>query len=184
MVLGRLKQFVELWRLYSNIDDQNFPPNARWLLIAGQGMEQDIELGGSPILATHTLQKRLWDKCFGAIVISATLTALNQFNRFNTHSGVPRESEYLRILSPFDFQNNGLLVVPNIENEPNHFEQHTAEIVKYLNKNVNTAKGSLLLGLASFAEGVDLPGDYLTCIFIVKIPFSVPDNPVETTLAE
>lgn len=234
VILGRLEQCVELWRLYSAVDDQNFPPNARWLVVTGQGIEQDIELGGSPILAAHTLRQQLWDKCFGAVVTSATLTALNQFHRFNMRSGVPRESEYLRVLSPFDFQNNGLLVVPNMEHEPNRVEQHTAEIVEYLNKNVNAekgslalfssrrqmeevaqslsaglqeillmqgeqskrvildshksriddGKGSLLLGLASFAEGVDLPGDYLTCVFIAKIPFAVPDDPVEATLAE
>ncbi|MEC8081130.1 MAG: helicase C-terminal domain-containing protein, partial [Pseudomonadota bacterium] len=45
-------------------------------------------------------------------------------------------------------------------------------------------KGSLLFGLASFAEGVDLPGKYLTRVYIAKIPFAVPDDPVEATLAE
>ncbi|OUR73384.1 hypothetical protein A9Q77_05385, partial [Marinomonas sp. 42_23_T18] len=41
-----------------------------------------------------------------------------------------------------------------------------------------------LLGLASFSEGVDLPGKYLTHVVIAKIPFSVPDDPVDATLAE
>jgi ATP-dependent DNA helicase DinG len=234
VILGRLEQSVGLWRLYSTVDDQNYPPNARWLILSGQGMEQDIELGGSPILAANTLRQQLWDKCFGAVVTSATLTALNQFHRFNMRSGVPQESEYLRVISPFDFQTNGLLVVPDMEHEPNRVEQHTAEIIAYLDEHVNIAKGSLvlfssrrqmeevakslsaglqeillmqgeqskrvildshrasidsgkgslLLGLASFAEGVDLPGDYLTCVYIAKIPFSVPDDPVEATLAE
>jgi ATP-dependent DNA helicase DinG len=234
VILGRLEQSVGLWRLYSTVDDQNHPPNARWLILSGQGMEQDIELGGSPILAANTLRQQLWDKCFGAVVTSATLTALNQFHRFNMRSGVPQESEYLRVISPFDFQTNGLLVVPDMEHEPNRVEQHTAEIIAYLDEHVNIAKGSLvlfssrrqmeevakslsaglqeillmqgeqskrvildshrasidsgkgslLLGLASFAEGVDLPGDYLTCVYIAKIPFSVPDDPVEATLAE
>lgn len=234
VILGRLEQCVGLWQLYSTMDDQNYPPNARWLVLSGQGMEQDIELGASPILAANTLRQQLWDKCFGAVVTSATLTALNQFHRFNMRSGVPRESEYLRVLSPFDFQQNGRLIVPLMENEPNRVEQHTAEIVSYLNENVSPekgslvlfssrrqmedvaqslsaglqeillmqgeqskrvildshkakideGKGSLLLGLASFAEGVDLPGDYLTSVFIAKIPFAVPDDPVEATLAE
>ncbi|MEO9275346.1 ATP-dependent DNA helicase DinG [Marinomonas sp. 5E14-1] len=234
VILGRLEQSVSLWRLYSIVDDQNYPPNARWLVLSGQGMEQDIELGGSPILAANTLRQQLWDKCFGAVVTSATLTALNQFHRFNMRSGVPLESEYLRVLSPFDFQENGLLIVPDMENEPNRVEQHTAEIIAYVNKSVDIAKGSLVLfssrrqmeevslslsdklkeillmqgeqskrvildshksriddgkgsllfGLASFAEGVDLPGNYLTRVYIAKIPFAVPDDPVEATLAE
>ncbi|PSL14874.1 ATP-dependent DNA helicase DinG [Marinobacterium halophilum] len=45
-------------------------------------------------------------------------------------------------------------------------------------------KPSIIFGLASFAEGVDLPGRYLTDVFITKLPFSVPDDPVDATMAE
>ncbi len=38
--------------------------------------------------------------------------------------------------------------------------------------------------MASFAEGIDLPGDYLQHVVIVRIPFSVPDDPVDATMAE
>lgn len=37
---------------------------------------------------------------------------------------------------------------------------------------------SVLLGAASFWEGVDIPGDALSCVVIVKLPFGVPDVPV------
>ena len=43
---------------------------------------------------------------------------------------------------------------------------------------------SYLFGLASFAEGVDLPGDYCRHVIIARIPFSVPDNPVDQAVAE
>jgi ATP-dependent DNA helicase DinG len=43
---------------------------------------------------------------------------------------------------------------------------------------------SVIFGLASFAEGVDLPGHYLKDVIITKLPFSVPDDPVDATLAE
>ncbi len=42
----------------------------------------------------------------------------------------------------------------------------------------------MLFGLASFAEGVDLPGAYCEHVVIAKIPFAVPDDPVEAALAE
>lgn len=44
--------------------------------------------------------------------------------------------------------------------------------------------GSILFGLASFAEGVDLPGNYCTNVVIAKIPFAVPDDPREAALSE
>lgn len=234
VILGRLEQAKDLWRLYSLQDDQKFPPNARWLNVIGQGMDQDILLGGSPILAAHTLRMQLWDKCFAAVVTSATLTALNQFNRFNMRSGVPKESEYLRVISPFNFTEKAVLKVPKLQHEPSSVDQHTQEIITYLNENIDietaslvlfssrrqmetvaeslgdklqaillvqgeqskriileshkekidSNKGSLLMGLASFAEGVDLPGKYLTHVVIAKIPFSVPDDPVDATLSE
>jgi ATP-dependent DNA helicase DinG len=51
-------------------------------------------------------------------------------------------------------------------------------------KNIDAGKTSVLFGLASFAEGVDLPGDYCRHVVIAKIPFSVPNDPVEASLAE
>ncbi|KUK36785.1 MAG: ATP-dependent helicase YoaA [Thermacetogenium phaeum] len=37
---------------------------------------------------------------------------------------------------------------------------------------------SVLLATASYWEGVDVPGEALTCVILVKLPFSVPDDPV------
>ncbi len=43
---------------------------------------------------------------------------------------------------------------------------------------------AVLLGTASFWEGVDLPGDLLRCVVVVKLPFPVPDDPVVAGRAE
>ncbi|RLU04120.1 MAG: ATP-dependent DNA helicase DinG, partial [Ketobacter sp.] len=48
----------------------------------------------------------------------------------------------------------------------------------------DAGKHSVLFGLASFAEGVDLPGEYCSCVVIARLPFSVPEDPVDATLAE
>ncbi len=49
---------------------------------------------------------------------------------------------------------------------------------------VDAGEPSYLFGLASFAEGVDLPGDYCRHVIIAKIPFAVPDDPVDEAVAE
>ena len=49
---------------------------------------------------------------------------------------------------------------------------------------IDDGEGSVLFGLASFAEGIDLPGDYLTHVVITRLPFTVPDRPVPAALAE
>jgi ATP-dependent DNA helicase DinG len=40
---------------------------------------------------------------------------------------------------------------------------------------------SIIFGLQSFAEGVDLPGDYCRHVVITKLPFTVPSTPIEKT---
>lgn len=49
---------------------------------------------------------------------------------------------------------------------------------------ISNKQGSVLFGLASFAEGIDLPGELCTHVIIVKIPFSVPNTPIDATYAE
>ncbi|RUS48212.1 ATP-dependent DNA helicase DinG [Cohnella sp. AR92] len=43
---------------------------------------------------------------------------------------------------------------------------------------------SVLLGTSSFWEGVDLPGDALTCLAIVRLPFQPPNHPVNEAKSE
>jgi ATP-dependent DNA helicase DinG len=49
---------------------------------------------------------------------------------------------------------------------------------------VDAHRPSVLFGLASFAEGVDLPDDYCRHVVIVKLPFAVPDDPLDQAMAE
>jgi ATP-dependent DNA helicase DinG len=58
------------------------------------------------------------------------------------------------------------------------------EILRRHRESVDGGDGSIIFGLASFAEGVDLPGDYCRHVVIAKIPFAVPDSPLEAALAE
>ncbi|MDR1961879.1 MAG: ATP-dependent DNA helicase DinG, partial [Gracilibacteraceae bacterium] len=43
---------------------------------------------------------------------------------------------------------------------------------------------SVLLGTGSFWEGIDLIGDSLTCLVMVKLPFLVPDQPLVEARAQ
>jgi len=48
------------------------------------------------------------------------------------------------------------------------------ELLKNFKKNEN----SVLLGTATFWQGIDVPGKSLECVIITKLPFSVPDDPI------
>jgi ATP-dependent DNA helicase DinG len=58
------------------------------------------------------------------------------------------------------------------------------ELIRQHRSRVDEQQKSVIFGLASFAEGVDLPGRYCEHVVIAKIPFAVPDDPVEAALSE
>ena len=51
-------------------------------------------------------------------------------------------------------------------------------------ENFRTGDRRVLLGTRSFWEGVDVPGDPLSCLAIAKLPFSVPSDPIFAARAE
>ncbi|WP_267128985.1 ATP-dependent DNA helicase DinG [Radiobacillus deserti] len=53
-----------------------------------------------------------------------------------------------------------------------------------LKKNFQLNDRAILLGTSSFWEGVDIPGNDLSCLFIVRLPFQPPDHPSYEAKAE
>ncbi|MBD9481857.1 ATP-dependent DNA helicase DinG [Pseudomonas sp. PDM14] len=233
-LLARAQGNWELWTAFTTEDPEDSPPMARWLTLAEGGALFDIEVNASPILAAETLRRNLWNVAYGALVTSATLTALSSFDRFRMRAGLPRAAVTAVVPSPFQHADAGVLRVPDLKADPRDAAAHTAAIIRELpglvqgsrgtlvlfssrkqmqdvfdgldrdwrkrvfiqgnlskqetlNKHkarVDSGEESVLFGLASFAEGVDLPGAYCEHVVIAKIPFSVPDDPVEAALAE
>lgn len=58
------------------------------------------------------------------------------------------------------------------------------EIIGKHRKRIDEGEGSTLFGLASFGEGLDLPGAYLETVVVTQIPFQVPTDPVGSTYAK
>lgn len=230
----RAESNLGLWLSYAAVDPQGKAPLARWLSYTANENFTDIGLSSSPVLAADNLQQRLWDNCAGAVLTSATLSSLGNFDMLKMRAGLPEHTHYLSILSPFDFANSASLVIPKMHCDPSDSEKHTdfivkaiprlvdetgaslmlfssrrqmqdvmhllppawrdlvlcqddfqkSQLVKYHRQRIDKGEGSIIFGLASFAEGVDLPGKYCTHVLIAKIPFAVPNDPIELTLSE
>jgi ATP-dependent DNA helicase DinG len=58
------------------------------------------------------------------------------------------------------------------------------QLVQEHRSRLDRGHGNILMGLATVAEGLDLPGHYCTHVIITTIPFAVPTNPVEQERAE
>ena len=67
-------------------------------------------------------------------------------------------------------------LMQGMESKGNLIAKHKARI--------DAGARSVLIGLSSLAEGVDLPGAYCTTVVIAKLSFAVPTNPLESARAE
>ena len=227
------EQQLALWQAYAKVDAVGEVPMARWLQHWQTPERMDLEISASPILAANLLQENLWKRCYGALLTSATLTALGRFDQLLTHAGLNPISAMLAVASPFDFSQSQVCVpkeavepgpeavfvenlIIGLEAQLNPDEaslvlftsrkvmqlvfegmqDHWQDVIlqqgesskqRLLNQHkqrIDDGEGGVLFGLASFAEGIDLPGDYLTHVVITRLPFTVPDRPVPAALAE
>jgi predicted DnaQ family exonuclease/DinG family helicase len=55
---------------------------------------------------------------------------------------------------------------------------------RQLLKSFEESERPLLLGTATFWEGIDVPGERLSCVIMVRLPFPVPTEPVYAARAE
>lgn len=232
--LGRAEASLSLWKSFAHTQQDDAWPIARWITLLEFNDQVDYELVSSPILASRALEEDLWSRCYGAVVTSATITALNSFERFKYQAGTTDLDHYEIVPSPFDFTNNAVLHIPEFAIEANNAQAHTdnlidnlpdiidtqaaslvlfasrrqmqdvyqdlpheirniilmqgseskQQLIKKHKNRIDNDMGSVIFGLASFAEGIDLPGKYCVHVIIAKIPFAVPDDPLEAALAE
>ena len=58
------------------------------------------------------------------------------------------------------------------------------ELLRLHRRRIDRGDGSVIFGLSSFAEGIDLPGDYCRHVVVVKLPFAVPEDPLMEARSE
>lgn len=230
--LARVQGYHALWHNFIATGTNRAAEFARWS--KHHASADDYELFSSPILVNDILQSQLWDRCAGAVLTSATLTALGKFDRLKLRTGLPDDFESLALFSPFDYQEKAEIRIPRHAPDPKDYQAHDQylidEIPNMLNQKagnlvlfssarqmdevyenldtdwqrrvliqgsrskqrliekhkerIDDGEGSTIFGLASFAEGIDLPGSYCEHVVIAKIPFSVPTAPEEEAFAE
>ncbi|WP_430462394.1 ATP-dependent DNA helicase DinG [Thalassolituus sp. LLYu03] len=233
IMLARAEQLSEALSWLCAQEAEGALPVARWLSKVPFGDSWDIRMSASPIAVADQLRKNLWSRCYGAVVTSATLTALNSFGKLSWETGLPEWATYERVMSPFNYPELGELQPVSLASDPksDQFQGDVeawlkkeidlsrgtlilfssraqleatrdtflsdwydqllcqgflpkAEIVRRHKERIDAGQGSIIFGLASFAEGIDLPGNYVTHVVIVKIPFAVPDDPIQAAISE
>lgn len=144
-MLQRLENLQKLWKMMAKKDNTKGAPQARWIEQL-TGRQPDYLFNSSPIEVGFMLESLLWEKAAGVVLCSATLKALNNFNHFTHQVGLSLTdgSRYLAMNSPFDFENNATLYLPQMKTEPTH-EHFTEELAKKIITLVEDEQASLVL---------------------------------------
>jgi len=58
-------------------------------------------------------------------------------------------------------------------------EMAKKDLIARHKKSIEAGRTSIIFGLASFSEGIDLAGDFCTTVIIPRLPFAVPSTPME-----
>ncbi|MCP1660065.1 ATP-dependent DNA helicase DinG [Neisseria perflava] len=234
LFVARIEQISAVWDLFATVPAEGEEPLAKWITRRVDD-KNDYVFNASPISSASHLANSLWRRAAGAVLTSATLQSLGNFNLLLRQTGLVwlPETTTLALQSPFDFAAQGELYLPPVHASPKDPAAHTAAIVEWLPKLVSATepigtlvlfssrrqmqdvalrlpddylpllliqgdlpkavllkkhheaiaegRASIIFGLDSFAEGLDLPGEACVQVIIAKLPFAMPDNPIEKT---
>ena len=212
-------------------------PLAKWLRSDTASGLVNLSAHACPIVPGDLLRQSLWRQVRGAVITSATLTSCGSFDFFLQEAGLSGNAAVrtLTVDSPFDYREQGRLIVVETAADPKDVEAYTREVVAELlvdlaqvqrgalvlftsRAQMNTALAavsgalqdavlvqgrmarsrliaahqarveaglpSVIFGLQSFGEGLDLPGSLCETVFIAKLPFAAPSDPVQEARAE
>lgn len=139
---------IDFMGLFLDEDKPNFPPNVRWLSYEKFAKTNTLVINAGPMTAAYFLESSLWNRAYGAVLTSATLRGLGLFQRFRSDCGLKRfnESHFLAVQSPFDYQQQATLSLPDMKSLPNdNFEDWQRELVTQLTKIIDADEATLVL---------------------------------------
>ncbi len=145
--IQRMDNLAQVWHLMAEPTREKGAPLARWLEV-NKEREGDFVVNVSPLEVGWQLDQQLWSRCVGAVLVSATMRALNSFSFFCRQAGISEKAEdgvrYLALASPFDYQNQAELFVPKMKYEP-QAPQYTDYLIDILPNLIEENKANLVL---------------------------------------
>ncbi|NMP15439.1 ATP-dependent DNA helicase DinG [Thalassotalea sp. Y01] len=144
--IQRVENLEKIWSMYAKQDSDKGAPLARWIEKTS-GKRDDYMVSASPIEVGFMLQDNLWDKCDAAVLCSATICALNSFEHFRRQAGlgINDGTQYKKLNSPFNYQENAVLTIPKMQYEPNVSDAFTKEVIEKLPSILRENQGNLVL---------------------------------------
>jgi ATP-dependent DNA helicase DinG len=139
---------IDFMGLFLDEDKPSFPPNVRWLSYEKFAKTNTLVVNAGPMTAAYFLESSLWNRAYGAVLTSATLRGLGLFQRFRSDCGLKRfnESHFLAVASPFNYQQQATLSLPDMKSLPNdNVENWQRELATQLPTLIDTKEATLVL---------------------------------------
>lgn len=224
----RLETFFENFKFINSLDDEDF---IYWVEVNNK--KSNSKLVATPLKIDGELNENLYENLKQLIFTSATIAVENNFDYFKKSIGLEEETYDKIIASPFDYDRQMKVYIPNDLPDPNSRE-FLDEIETLLKKMIFKTRGRtfvlftsykslnymyymlkdeleekeidlfiqgmfprtkivemfknsdapVLFGTDSFWEGVDVKGEKLVSVIIVKLPFKVPSDPITEAIIE
>ena len=145
--LQRLEKLAQVWQLMAEPKREKGAPLARWLE-HNPDREGDYIVNVSPLEIGWQLDQHIWSRCIGAVLVSATIRALNSFSFFCRQAGISEKKEdgvrFLALASPFDYQTQAQLLIPKMDYEP-QATQYTDHLVDKIRHYIVPKQANLVL---------------------------------------
>ena len=139
---------IDFMALFLEPDQDDRPPNVRWLSVETVAKQQTLSVHAGPMTAAVFLDRSLWSRAFGVVLTSATLRGMGLFHRFRMDCGLRRfdESHFLAVPSPFRYHEQATLHLPDMRYLPNEqHQQWCSEVVEKLVGMIDTTEATLVL---------------------------------------
>lgn len=139
---------IDFMGLFLEPDQEDRPPNVRWLSVEQFAKQQTLVIHAGPMTAAYFLDKSLWTRAYGVVLTSATLRGMGLFHRFRIDCGLHRfnEQHFLALPSPFNYSNQATLNLPAMQYLPNEQQQQwRQEVVKKLCEVIDVDEATLVL---------------------------------------
>lgn len=215
---------LDLKNLFEINSSDNVDNNVNWFKVDPN--TYNLEIISSKIDISEEFDEIFNDKL--TILTSATLQVDESYDYLKERLGLT-EFKFYKVLSPFDYDKNMRILIPENKYNPNsdeyldftikflhkYLKEHSNgtfilctsyKQVEYIYNNLivdgfNILKQgtmsrsslidkfkdegkSILIGTDSFWEGVDVKGEKLKNVIIVKLPFVSPDDPIIEAISE
>jgi len=146
----RLKQYFSNFKFILQSDDEDY---VYWLNI--NTSRANIKLYATPFDVAESLEENLFNKMNRMVFTSATLAVENKFDYYKKSIGLDREEkdniEEEIISSPFDYEKQMKVYIPNDSLDPNNLE-FLNDLEYFIEKVIKSTEGHCFLLFTSYSS--------------------------------